>query len=275
MPKFPHDAQQLADIYRYNHRVPLYLWLVLLIVLGSASALNAWVILHGYRRRKLAGHCARTRFEAVKGCSRTNKACTRWVPAAFISVFRKYSIRESLLARAVGMTNLGQLALLVLYLAINLGLCLGGPYAEISWQAHHAARLSYANLPLVIGLASKNNLIAYATGVPYESLNVFHRWSARLVFLLVTIHIAGRAFVQEPRTTPNGQGQAYIRYGIAAYIAMAWLFLLSFRPIRNAKYSFFLITHVLAVLVLLATLWVHRPQMKGWIIAGLVRMSLV
>lgn len=264
----PYTPNELQTLYDYNHLVPLYLWSGLITLLGSAGAINAAQLWHGRRRRRLAGHYALTLQQAMKGCSRTGKKCTRWLAATILSIFRKYSIRESRIAHSIGMMNLGQVLLIICYFAFNLGLCLGGAYRDISWQAHHAARLCSASLPLLIGLASKNNLISYLTGYTYESLNVFHRWIARIIFLLATIHIAGRVHAQDPPTTTHGKGQVYIRWGIAAYIAMGWLVFMSWRPIRNAKYSFFLICHVLAVMTLLVSLWVHRPQMKGWVAAA-------
>jgi len=58
-----------------------------------------------------------------------------------------------------------------------------------------AAKLTYANLPLIIGLAGKNNLLSKFTGFAYESLNVLHRWSARFVIISSAIHIGGRIYV--------------------------------------------------------------------------------
>jgi hypothetical protein len=63
-----------------------------------------------------------------------------------------------------------------------------------------AAKLTYANLPLIIGLAGKNNVLSKLTGFAYESLNVLHRWSARFVIISSTIHIAGRIHVRIDRS---------------------------------------------------------------------------
>jgi hypothetical protein len=82
--------------------------------------------------------------------------------------------------------------MLVFYLAFVLGLEFynnnvegAQHYEAISLRA---TLLSMAQLPLVVLLAGKNNLIGYATGVSYERLNVLHRWVARTVLLTSTIH---------------------------------------------------------------------------------------
>lgn len=95
--------------------------------------------------------------------------------------------------------NLGQLFLISTYLHLNLLLNLLliflGASGEIDWQAHHAARLTYASIPLVIGLAGKNNVLSKLMGFAYESLNVLHRWSAWFIIISSAIHIGGRIHV--------------------------------------------------------------------------------
>lgn len=73
-----------------------------------------------------------------------------------------------------------------------------------------------SNLPLVIGLAGKNNVLSFLTGFAYESLNVLHRWSARFVIITSVIHIAGRIYVNVPSADP-GPGRRYIAWGWAAF----------------------------------------------------------
>lgn len=51
-----------------------------------------------------------------------------------------------------------------------------------------ATLLSAAQLPLLVLLASKNNIIGYLVGSSYERLQIFHRWVARTLFLTATLH---------------------------------------------------------------------------------------
>lgn len=92
----------------------------------------------------------------------------------------------------IKMPPFGTIIMLVFYLAFILGLEFYNNYVE---GAQHdeviglrAALISTAQLPLVVLLAGKNNLIGYVTGVSYERLNVLHRWVARTLFLTATIH---------------------------------------------------------------------------------------
>lgn len=90
-----------------------------------------------------------------------------------------------------------QLALVTVYLLLNLLLIFLGADGDIDWQAHHAARVTLANIPLVIGLAGKNNFFLYLTGFSCESLNVLHRWSARFIIVSSAIHVGGRIYVSQ------------------------------------------------------------------------------
>lgn len=105
--------------------------------------------------------------------------------------------------------DLGQLFLLMIYLLLNFLLIFLGTESDIDWMAHHAAKLTYANMPLVIGLAGKNNVLSKLTGFAYESLNVLHRWSARFVIISSAIHIGGRIHVSHtwPREIADAEGK--------------------------------------------------------------------
>ena len=41
------------------------------------------------------------------------------------------------------------------YVALNLGLAFSGAKDHPDYQAHHAARLCFANIPILVGLSSK------------------------------------------------------------------------------------------------------------------------
>ncbi|GMG47394.1 unnamed protein product [Ambrosiozyma monospora] len=43
-------------------------------------------------------------------------------------------------------------------------------------------------LPLVYLFSSRNNFIMYPTGLSYRAFQVFHKWTSRIVFVLLTLH---------------------------------------------------------------------------------------
>jgi ferric-chelate reductase len=86
----------------------------------------------------------------------------------------------------------GTTVLLVTYLSFIIGLEYFGVFIDGAQRYEamglRAALLTVAQLPLVILLAGKNNLIGHVTGVSYERLQVLHRWVARTLFLTATLH---------------------------------------------------------------------------------------
>jgi hypothetical protein len=54
-----------------------------------------------------------------------------------------------------------------------------------------ADRKAFAQLPIIIALAGKNNIVSFLTGVPYQELNYLHRASGRLCLLCSWIHTIG------------------------------------------------------------------------------------
>lgn len=58
------------------------------------------------------------------------------------------------------------------------------------WQARgvRAGWLAVAQMPLLILLVSKNNIVGLLTGVSFERLNVLHRWTSRIMLFLAILH---------------------------------------------------------------------------------------
>ena len=53
---------------------------------------------------------------------------------------------------------------------------------------------------------------ASQTGFSYETLNCFHRWVARIIFILMFVHIGGRTYVNDPPVNPT---LLYSRYQVS------------------------------------------------------------
>lgn len=87
----------------------------------------------------------------------------------------------------------GTILLILSYLCFVLGL----EYANQNVQGDQhsqaigvrAGWLTITQLPLLILLSGKVNLIGLLSGVSYERLNVLHRWVARTMLLTATLHM--------------------------------------------------------------------------------------
>lgn len=125
-----------------------------------------------------------------------------------------------------------------------------------------AAWLAVAQVPLLILLAGKNNLIGFVTGVSYERLNVLHRWSARILLFLATlhlifVHLAWNAYDLGPLEYST---DSCIPTGWAVYSVLLWLNISTIGPVRNLFYEFFVIQHILSWFgFVIAVIW-HLPS---------------
>lgn len=125
-----------------------------------------------------------------------------------------------------------------------------------------AAWLAVAQVPLLILLAGKNNLIGLVTGVSYERLNVFHRWVSRVFLLLATFHFGFQMYGW------NQYGLVKLEWatdtcpptGIAAYSLLLWLNLTTVAPLRHLSYEVFVIQHLITFFGFIIAIMIHIPS---------------
>lgn len=160
----------------------------------------------------------------------------------------------------------GTILLLLVYLASLLALEFTNN--DVAGGQHYtalgvrAAWLAVAQFPLLILLAGKNNLIGLFTGQSYERLNVLHRWVARGMLLLATLHFGYQSFgwskygiMQLEWATDTCPPT-----GMAAYALLLWLNLSTLAPIRNMWYEFFVIQHLITFWGFVIALMMHLPS---------------
>ncbi|KDQ19799.1 hypothetical protein BOTBODRAFT_152296 [Botryobasidium botryosum FD-172 SS1] len=158
----------------------------------------------------------------------------------------------------------GQLLVVIVYVAILL-LCMTNR-AELYDNSNRAGFLAIAQLPAVFLFAMKNNPLSLLLGKGYEKLNFLHRWSARSMFLVATVH--GSLWINNRIT--NGQrdslttGTKELR-GITAYSLLFMTVVFSLRPIRQRAYVFFFISHVIGISAFFIVICYHTPYATPWI----------
>jgi hypothetical protein len=111
-------------------------------------------------------------------------------------------------------------------------------------------------------LAGKNNLIGLISGVSYERLNVIHRWVARVLFFLVTLHViflhlAWNAYDLGPLEYST---DSCIPTGWAVYAILIWMNISTVAPIRNFSYEFFVVQHIITFFGFIIAVMMHLPS---------------
>ncbi|RDX54024.1 hypothetical protein OH76DRAFT_1057624 [Lentinus brumalis] len=117
--------------------------------------------------------------------------------------------------------------------------------------------ISIAILPFLLVLATKVNLIGMVTGVSHEKLQVYHRWTAWIMYITSLIH----AFpfivqcIRDGEMATNWSTTSWYWTGVAALVPQTWLVFMSWGPIRNRYYEMFKKLHFIAIFV--SALFIH------------------
>lgn len=171
------------------------------------------------------------------------------------------------LAHWVKIPPLGTIVMLLAYLCFVMALEF--VHNDVAGAQHYTALgvragwLAVAQLPLLILLIGKNNLIGLATGVSYERLNVLHRWVARMMLLLVTLHFGYQAVGWDE------YGLLKLEWatdtcpptGIAAYAILLWINLSTLAPFRHMAYEIFVVQHIVTFFGFIIAVVIHLPAL--------------
>lgn len=180
------------------------------------------------------------------------------------ATYPQYSL--SSIASWLKVPPIGTIQLLLVYLGFVLALEFIGN--DIPGAQHYtaigvrAAWLAVAQMPLLILLVGKNNLVGLITGVSYERLNILHRWVARVLLLLATIHFGSQNYGwnQYGLMQLEWQTDACPPTGIAAYTILLWLNLSTLAPFRHFSYEFFVVQHIITFFGFIIAIMYHLPS---------------
>jgi ferric-chelate reductase len=151
--------------------------------------------------------------------------------------------------------------------------------AQLFWYEDKAAAMATIQVPLIVALAGKNNVLSFLTGVGHEKvsggvrrqyagslcdvqLNILHRTSARTCLILLWIHALGH--ITQGYVLPSSLYHAsscaprlpakfdfshdWMRSGAVGLGGFTMATILSIRPLRHIGFEFFLIGHIVFIL---------------------------
>lgn len=127
------------------------------------------------------------------------------------------------------------------------------------YVADRTGIMSFYNMTLLWLLAGRNDVLLWLTGWSYPSLNLFHRWTARVATVQGFVHSAAYIYLK--------WGKFWVRMnkrhwwsGSCAMLVMAALIPLSILPLRRRAYEVFLVLHISLSVGLLALLCIHTDR---------------
>ncbi|KAJ7598883.1 ferric reductase NAD binding domain-containing protein [Mycena floridula] len=119
--------------------------------------------------------------------------------------------------------------------------------------------LSLGIMPFMIAFATKVNFIGILTGTSHEKLQVFHRWSALIMYITSLVHtfpfIVGEIAAGTMVSSWNTSSLYWT--GVAALVPQTYLVFLSWGVFRNRYYEIFKKLHFIAAAIFMAALFLH------------------
>ncbi|KAI9000892.1 hypothetical protein BD414DRAFT_15568 [Trametes punicea] len=189
---------------------------------------------------------------------RTGKASWRRIPAAAASGFRIVAFRVHI-PLLVGTVSVTELFFICGYIATMLSLIFTNTMGLQTWFFEdRAAHLAACQLPFIVALAGKNNIISLLTGIGHEKLNILHRAAARTCLMLLWIHAVSRA--SSGLSEKFDFSHAWMRWGATGLTSFTLATILSVRFIRNAFFEFFLVTHIILVGIFIISGYLHARE---------------
>ncbi|KAK5655497.1 hypothetical protein OQA88_5768 [Cercophora sp. LCS_1] len=137
--------------------------------------------------------------------------------------------------------------------------------------------IAYALTPLSILLASRENLLALLTGIPYTSFLFLHRWIGYLILVQSVLHTIGwviieaRLYQPQPTIWDGFVKSTYIIWGFVALglLVLIWFFSLRW-TIRKTGYEAFRKMHYVLAMVYIGAVIGHWEALQCFLVPGLV-----
>ncbi|KAF9451639.1 hypothetical protein P691DRAFT_337963 [Macrolepiota fuliginosa MF-IS2] len=243
----------------------IHLWIFLGCVLGLFTLINllTYLLPRVWKRSSVAPLQRETSVDKEKPDSRPTYSFWSRFLAALAATYRIFAFRL-LLPVGFGTHMLfSEMTFICAYMAaLLMWLLIDTRDLTVMMYEDRAAHLATSQLPLIVALAGKNNIIAFLTGVSHEKLNVLHRAASRAVLVLLWIHGLTRLVSGLPEQFDFTHD--WVLSGALGLGALTLAAILSLRPIRTAAFELFLVSHIVLILVFLIAGYYHaREQGMG------------
>ncbi|CAH2354375.1 ferric reductase transmembrane component 4 [[Candida] railenensis] len=114
-------------------------------------------------------------------------------------------------------------------------------------------------MPMLILFAGRNNFLQWITGINFASFIAYHKWMARVVFVLVMIHsVCFSVIILEKKERKR---EAYLVWGTIATLAGLIIWVQSILYLRRKWYEVFLIVHIVMAALFIGGSWIHVDEL--------------
>jgi len=163
--------------------------------------------------------------------------------------------------------TLGRIIVLLGYLGVFLYACYykSNPFTDYVRTGY----VAMAQFPIVVALATKNNVIGSFLAVGYEKLNYLHRFGGRLVAIAASIHVIGYFY----KWSLAGTFQEHIQKpmflnGFLSLMGLNLLVFFSTAFWRQRCYNVFMFSHIAGMIMFPLGLCLHTPDAIPWVVGA-------
>ncbi|EJU06370.1 hypothetical protein DACRYDRAFT_13052 [Dacryopinax primogenitus] len=246
---------------------PLFQWWLIGAVGGFVMFLYIASLFRGYLRRGRGSErrSAELRNGEIVTAGRNGSRSHRHLLSAISTLWNRIFYRFTLPTSMDGVhrVNLAEAIFCGGYLTACLMFGFINNQSGPNSFANRLGWLAMAQTPFVVGLAGKNNVISYLTGIGPERLSILHRTAGRAVLILCLSHAF--TWVSIGPSPAHTYTKPITIWGIAALVAFFLSFLVSFRIVRRICYEFFLVSHIVLICFFLAGCIMHYRAGAYWI----------
>lgn len=172
--------------------------------------------------------------------------------------------------RAETLILTGYMVLTILSLAFGYHTYTPNPYLTtktdqiLRYLGNRTGIISFTQLPLMIVFAMRNSPLPYLTGWPYARFQIFHHWTARVMFAEALIHAVCFFWLSANQGIMKFRWQIHNWwFGNMALYASVIMLVISSHSIRTRFYEFFFLSHKLLFVVFTIGIYHHCIDF-GW-----------
>ncbi|KAJ3014290.1 hypothetical protein NUW54_g1341 [Trametes sanguinea] len=166
----------------------------------------------------------------------------RRIPLAIVNAYRVVAFRYTLQFGRSYTLNLAEVFVTCAYIIaiftwefVNTT-TLAGHQLDYTYWSSRAGAIGASQFPLITALGTKNNVVAYITGISYDKIALY--------------------------LVPASYDEWFVRVGLTSLIAFTILLLVSLRPIRAQIYEVFYFVHFFTVLIILLGAYFHANNQR-------------
>lgn len=131
------------------------------------------------------------------------------------------------------------------------------------YLADRTGIMSMTQIPIVFLFGGRNNFFMWLTGWSFDTFNIFHRYSSRVMVVYAVIHSITYSYLERGSYFAVAASQFYWIMGTVATICGSLILFQGLHFFRSRWYETFLVIHLVLAVAFVVGMWYHCKTL-GW-----------